>query len=144
MSAESVGSVAEEAAKLFAVLQDRLAGQVAPPAEPADGKAGPHGDEQAATGAPGATADRGGEPRTTSDAAEEPSHASHSAYLSAECRFCPLCQIVRYARATSPEVRAHLADAALSFALAVKGLLENVDAPSERQAPLEKIDLAED
>jgi hypothetical protein len=48
------------------------------------------------------------------------------------------------ARATSPDVREHLTQAATSLALAVKGLLEDPAETARRSTPLEKIDLTEE
>jgi len=41
----------------------------------------------------------------------------------AECRVCPVCQLLRVVRSARPEAFEHLADAATSFAAAVRGLL---------------------
>jgi hypothetical protein len=124
MSSEPVGSLAEEAAKLIAAVQ-------------------------------GWAADQAGE-RSSSDDAAHTAHTAHTGHtgqtddagrVPAECRWCPLCQLVRAAKATSPEVREHLTAAALSLALAFKGLMEAGDGPaqqtdpSERSDPVEKIDL---
>lgn len=100
--AEPVGTLAEEAAKLFAVLHGWL------------------GD----------------------DLAEEGIGRTDPA--AAECHWCPLCRLARMARATSPDVREHLTQAATSLALAVKGLLEEPAETVRRSAPLEKIDLTEE
>ncbi|MGH3448163.1 MAG: hypothetical protein ACRDQA_17460 [Nocardioidaceae bacterium] len=73
-------------------------------------------------------------------------HASHGEG-SPECRYCPLCQLMRYARSTSPEVTEHLANAAVSMALAFKALVDDskpTPDPPEQSAPVEKIDLTED
>jgi hypothetical protein len=64
--------------------------------------------------------------------------------LAAECRYCPLCAAVRAARSMTPEVREHLASAATSLVLALKGLLEEAVASAPDETPVEKIDLAED
>ncbi len=117
MSTEHVGTLAEEAAKLVAALQNW--GAEAGKAAGATGASGAEGGEQA-------------------DASYD--HASHDP-TSPECRWCPLCQLVRVARATTPEVREHLASAGMSLALAFKGLLDGVDDPSSRSDPVEKIDL---
>ena len=45
------------------------------------------------------------------------------------------------AKAATPEVRDHLSNAALSLALAFKGLMEGVETPDDRSDPFEKIDL---
>jgi hypothetical protein len=42
----------------------------------------------------------------------------------AACRFCPICSMVRLAKATPPDVREHLTDALVSLGMAVKGLME--------------------
>jgi hypothetical protein len=60
-----------------------------------------------------------------------------------ECRWCPICHLVRVAKATSPEVRDHLTQAGLSFVLAVKALLEESERPPRPATPVEKIDLSE-
>jgi hypothetical protein len=99
---EPVGTVAEEAAKLFAALNSW--------ARDDDDTAGQH--EHAASGP--------------------------------ECRWCPFCQLARVAKATSPDVRDHLTQAALSFVLALKALLEESDTPPRRATPVEKIDLSEE
>jgi hypothetical protein len=72
------------------------------------------------------------------------SHEEHHDPLSIECRYCPLCALARVAKATTPEVRDHLSNAALSLALAVKGFLDNAQSTPREATPLEKIDLAED
>jgi hypothetical protein len=99
MSAEPVGSLAEEAAKLIAVLQ-------------------------------------GWKPEAEHDAGDHDP-------LSPECRFCPLCTAARVAKAATPEVREHLASAALSLAMAFKSLVDTPPRPAAG-TPFEKIDLAED
>ncbi len=117
MTSEPIGSVAEEAAKLFAAMVEWTGRRPPPrddPDRPASGDLHLHslGDDAAA---------------------------------SAECRFCPLCQVARHARSTNPEIRAHLASAATSLALALKSLLDSVEHPNRDPGPgLEKIDLAED
>ncbi len=142
MSTEPVGSLTQEAAKLLAVLQGWASEHPAP--------------ASAGTG----TTEGGSEVRATADGGpgEGPAGASASTYpkgtgheahdpLSPECRWCPLCQLMRAAKATSPEVREHLTNAATSFALALQGLLEPSSQRAERaerESPLEKIDLAED
>ncbi len=62
----------------------------------------------------------------------------------AECRWCPLCQLARMAKATSPEVRDHLSQAGVSLALALKGLLDDSTTTPRRETPLEKIDVTEE
>jgi hypothetical protein len=48
------------------------------------------------------------------------------------------------AKATSPEVRDHLSQAAVSLTLALKGLLEAPPTSERRETPLEKIDVTEE
>lgn len=119
---EQVGSVGEEAAKLLSALQDwaRENG-----GEYADAAAG------AAKGASSFFEDVN----------------EHVATGGAECRYCPLCQVISAVRQTSPEVRHHLASAAGSLAQALAGLLAT-DVPGGRRhpssPPVEKIDLSDD
>jgi hypothetical protein len=131
MSPEPVGSLAEEAAKLVSVLSSMQVG----------GHSG---------------ADHGNE-HDPADEADE-AHEGHDP-LSPECRYCPLCAIARTARSMTPEVREHLASAAGSLLLAVRGFLEDAmasggpsadrasgdaDSDGDAAAGVEKIDLAED
>ena len=134
MSTDPVGTLAEEAAKLVAVMQ----GWAADHSGHADADLD---DVSSSTGRePG-----GNEPgHTVGDAAgrEQASHHDHDhEHRGAECRWCPLCQSVRLAKAATPEVRDHLSNAALSLALAFKGLMEGVETPDDRSDPFEKIDL---
>lgn len=135
MTSEHIGSLSEEAAKLLAVLQgwatdsgratDKAADSGIPPAEDAS---------------PYRSA------RDTESGNTDQGHRAHDP-LAPECRWCPLCRLVRAAQATSPEVREHLTNAATSFGLAVEALLET---PPERRGkpdrdiPVENDDLAED
>lgn len=114
MSTEPVGTLAEEAAKLVTAMQG-WAQNAGPTAETAD-PASVDGDS---------------------------AHPDHDP-LSTQCRYCPLCTLVRVAKATTPEVRDHLASAALSLALAFKGLADNASPATPGATPVEKIDLAED
>jgi hypothetical protein len=139
MSTESVGTLAEEAAKLVAVMQgwaaDHAGHAAADPDDP-DGSArrAPGGNE------PGHTV---GDPAAAGAEADGHAHDREQVHEhgGAECRWCPLCQSVRLAKAATPEVRDHLTNAALSLALAFKGLMEGVETPSDRSEPIEKIDL---
>jgi len=112
---DPIGSVGEEAAKLFAALSTW---------------ARDHGAEYAGSAAGAATA------------MSEAAHAlnEHVATGAEECRYCPVCQAIHLVRATSPEVKAHLAVAASSLMHAAAGLLAT-HAESERKPPVEKIDL---
>lgn len=119
---EDVGSVGEEAAKLFGVLSD-----------------------WARTLDAGHVADDLGERLT----AAARSVNDHVATGGEDCRYCPVCQAIGVVRSTSPEVRAHLTSAAGSLVQAVAGLLATqvpTDAPRDRPAerdrgPVEHIDL---
>jgi hypothetical protein len=123
--AEPVGTLAEEAAKLFAVLHGWLGDE-----------GGDH--ESRPSSQQGSDSNPGG---CRHDPVEERLRTEPAA---AECRWCPLCQLARMARATSPDVREHLTQAATSLALAVKGLLEDPAETARRSTPLEKIDLTEE
>jgi len=114
-SQEPVGSVGEEAAKLFATLA---------------GWARDQGTDYAGSAAGAATA------------FSETVHAvnEHVATDADECRYCPVCQVIRAVRGTSPEVKAHLGVAASSLMQAAAGLLAT-QVPPERKGPVEKIDL---
>ena len=112
---EPIGSVGEEAAKLFAALS---------------GWARDQGTDYAGSAA-GAAA-----------AMSESMHAvnEHIATGSAECRYCPVCQVIHAVRSTSPEVKEHLAVAASSLMHAAAGLLAT-HVPQDKASPVEKIDL---
>jgi len=114
-SQEPVGSVGEEAAKLFSALS---------------GWARDQGVDYAGSAA-GAAA-----------AMSETMHSinEHISTGAQECRYCPVCQVIHAVRSTSPEVKAHLAVAASSLMQAAAGVLAT-QVPSERNGPVEKIDL---
>jgi hypothetical protein len=67
----------------------------------------------------------------------------HIATGSAECTYCPICRTVHVVRQSSPEVRAHLAQAASSLLKAAAGVLATVPPPaaSGRAPGVERIDL---
>jgi hypothetical protein len=108
---EQVGSVAEEAAKLLGALS---------------GWAREHGE--------GVSSTAGSMAGSVVDELHE-----HLATGSPECAWCPVCRTVAAVRQTSPEVRAHLAEAASSFMLAFSGMVVTT-APS-REGDVERIDL---
>ena len=112
---EPVGSVGEEAAKLFAALS---------------GWARDQGTEYAGSAAGAATA--------MSDTMHTINE--HIATGAEECRYCPVCQVIHLVRSTSPEVKAHLAVAASSLMHAAAGVLAT-QVPADKKAPVEKIDL---
>lgn len=115
---EPVGSVGEEAAKLFAALS---------------GWAKDQGTDYAGTAAGAASA--------VSDALHDVNE--HIATGGADCRYCPLCQVISLVRTTSPEVKAHLAIAASSLMQAAAGVLATQVPADGKSAPVEKIDLDE-
>jgi hypothetical protein len=117
---DQVGSVAEEAAKLFSALQD-WAGQPGP--DHADGSRS--GTSGIAAGLRGVT--------------------DHVATGGQDCVWCPVCQVIHRVRQSSPEVKGHLAAAASSLLQAVSALLEPHAAPGEGRggAGVEHIDLDE-
>jgi hypothetical protein len=112
---EPVGSVGDEAAKLFGALSDWARDQ---------------GTDYAgsATGTSGTFA------HALQDVGE------HIATGSEDCRYCPVCQVIHVVRGTSPEVRAHLAVAASSLIQAAAGLLAT-NTPARDSSAVEKIDL---
>jgi hypothetical protein len=118
-SAGSVGSVGEEAAKLFAALSDWAREQGTDHAGAATG---------AAAGAAAAMS--------------ETMHSfnEHIATGSEDCRYCPVCQVIHAVRETSPEVKAHLTVAASSLVQAVAGILAT-HVPTDATSPVQKIDL---
>lgn len=114
-SSEPVGSVGEEAAKLFAALSDWAREQ-----GPELGNVTDHLSHTFAE---------------VND---------HIATGSEDCRYCPVCQVIHAVRVTSPEVKAHLAVAASSLMQAAAGVLASHGSASTPKAPMEKIDLEED
>jgi hypothetical protein len=125
---EEVGSVAEEAAKLFEALQGWAKDAGLGTAAGEEG-GGPTGGWGAGLGA--AFAGMG----------------EHLATGAPECGYCPLCRAIALVRGTSPEVRHHLAAAAGSLLHAAAGLLETT-VPENRSGAggpgVEKIDLDDD
>jgi hypothetical protein len=115
---EPVGSVGEEAAKLFGALSDWARDQ----------------GSDLGTGLSGLAA------HAASTAREVDEHLATGA---AECTYCPICRTVHLVRQTSPEVRAQLAVAASSLMQAAAGLLATAVPQEERRRgePVEHIDL---
>ena len=105
-AADPVGSVAEEAAKLFAALSAR---------------AGEHAGGAAGAGPAGA-------------ADSQPDGANGVGPHGDNCRWCPLCQAIGLVRGTSPEVRDQLVASAGAFVLAVRELLDQVGQAPAREA----------
>jgi len=120
MSDEPVGSVGEEAAKLLNALNDWAK------------ESGAGHVQGAATAAEGLL---GGLKNVD----------EHVATGSAECRYCPVCQVISLVRHTSPEVKAHLSTAAGSLLQAAAGILATqVPDTSAGRSPVEKIHLDDD
>jgi hypothetical protein len=123
-----VGSLAEEAAKLFDALSDYAREQ--------GGQLGSTVGESAAGLAGHAT-------RFAHDVEE------HLATGDAECRYCPICRTVHAVRGLSPEVKAHLASAASSLAHAAAGVLatavpQESEGGERRSDHVTRIDLDDD
>jgi hypothetical protein len=118
---EEVGSVGEEAAKLFGALS---------------GWARDHGGDLG--GGLGDLAGHAGEAVRNLD--------EHLATGAPECQWCPVCRTVHAIREVSPEVREHLATAAASLMQAAAGVLAATahQHGSARQADVEHIDLDQD
>lgn len=117
-SGEPVGSVGEEAAKLFTALS---------------GWARDQGTDYAGSAAGAASA--------MSDMISNLNQ--HIATDGADCKYCPVCQVISAVRSTSPEVKAHLAVAASSLMHAAAGVLATQVPADAKNSPVEKIDLDE-
>jgi hypothetical protein len=113
---EPVGSVGEEAVKLLGALSDWSKSQGA-------------GSADSAMGAVGAMSE------VFSQVNE------HIATGGADCKYCPVCQLISAVRATSPEVKSHLAVAASSLMHAAAGVLSTQVPQDTNNSPVEKIDL---
>lgn len=111
---DEVGTVAEEAAKLFGALS---------------GWAREHGD--------GVSSMAGSMAGSVADELHE-----HLATGAPECAWCPICRTVTALRQTSPEVRAHLTSAASSLLLAIGEMMNT--RPPHHPGGVERIDLADD
>jgi hypothetical protein len=113
---EPVGSVGEEAAKLFLALS---------------GWAKDHGAGTAGTAA--------GMAGQVTDALRDVN--AHLATGGEDCKYCPVCQVISAVRATSPEVKAHLTVAASSLMHAAAGMLATQVPEQGKPSPVQKIDL---
>ena len=117
---EQVGSVSEEAAKLFGALSDWARDHGPDLGDAGDGLSGLAG--RAAAAVQGVT--------------------DHVDTGAPECAWCPVCRTVHLVRTTSPEVRDHLATAATSLMQAAAGFLAAASAPHDHPHPgVEHIDL---
>jgi hypothetical protein len=113
---EPIGSVGEEAAKLFTALSGWAKDQGAQSAGSAADTASAFGD-------------------VLKDLNE------HIATGGADCKYCPVCQLISAVRSTSPEVKNHLAVAASSLMHAAAGVLATQVPQDGKSSPVEKIDL---
>lgn len=113
---EPIGSVGEEAAKLFAALSGLAKGQ---------------------------GADYSGTAATAAGAMSDAVHNlnEHIATGGEDCKYCPVCQVISAVRTTSPEVKAHLAVAASSLMQAAAGVLATQVPTDAKNSPVEKINL---
>lgn len=70
----------------------------------------------------------------------------HLATDSAECTVCPVCRTVHAVRQLSPEVKTHLSSAGTSLAQAAAAIMATTDksGTSPAQDPVEHIDLDDD
>jgi hypothetical protein len=111
---ESVGSAADEAAKLLGALADWARGRGEGLGDLADtlGNLAHEVDGHVATGAE-------------------------------ECRWCPVCRGIQVVRSASPEVREHLATAVTSLAHAATAYLTTAT-PDRRDPGVQHIDLTDD
>jgi hypothetical protein len=116
-SSLGAGSVGEEAVKLLGALQDWAR------------------DNATRQGAAGASAAAGMAERMAEINA-------HLATGGEDCTYCPVCQVIRAVRQTSPEVRAQLTTAASALLQAAAGIVE-ARTPRRPDPGVEKIDLDE-
>ena len=110
---DQVGSVSEEAAKLFGALSDWARDHGPDLGDAEDGLSSLAGRAAAAV-------------QGVSD------HVDTGA---PECAWCPVCRTVHLVRTTSPEVRDHLATAAASLMQAAAGFLAAASTPRDRPQP---------
>jgi hypothetical protein len=125
---EQVGSVADEAAKLFGALSDW---------------ARDHGSDLSG-GLSGLASQAAASARDVNEHVNE-----RFATGSAECAYCPICRTVHAVRSASPEVRGHLTVAAASLMQAAAGLLATAASDEQRARAasgdgFEHIDLEDD
>jgi len=127
-----IGSLAEEATKLFGALAGLAR----------EHGVGPGSGQAAGNGHPDATA--GATADDTVDQAEE-----HLATGASECTVCPLCRTVHAVRGLSPEVRAHLSTAVSSLVQAAGAFLSTQppgpgDAEESRRDDDDQLEVTDD
>ncbi len=128
---EEIGSVGEEAAKLFDAFSEALAAGRAEQA--ADAGAGDPGGEagRARWGGEGLAA-------LAADAMSALREAdAHVSTGGQDCRICPVCRAIHTVRESTPEVRAHLVTAARSLLAAGSALVDQLDQPPAPPDPPE-------
>lgn len=130
---DDLGTVAEEAARLFGALA---------------GWAGDQGTDwgRGVAGAAGAAAGSAAELASHLHEGLRDGLAENLATGAPECRWCPVCRTVHAVRELSPEVRAHLTSAASSLIAAAAGILATAVPPDARTrgtgtGRVERIDL---
>lgn len=126
---DDVGSVSEEAAKLFAALQDWAKESGAHQAKAAT--------ESAAEAASEAVSGMAAHLHDIND------HIGNGP----DCVYCPICQAIKFVRTTSPEVKENLTVAAAALLQAAAGLLNaaaSQGSQERRSSGVEKIDLTDD
>ncbi|MGC4944169.1 hypothetical protein [Kribbella sp. DT2] len=155
---EPVGSVAEEAAKLFAVLRAAGAADFADPAaraeagadaadEAAEAEAAAAGKERESAEADQSWAGEDQAHRTAAgeDQAHRTAAGEDQAHRTAgaddhehgtNCQWCPVCQLIGKVRQTSPETIEQLSTAAAGVLGAVRSLVEAA-AEAARQAKVD-------
>ncbi len=151
-SGDEVGSLAEEAAKLFGALGDWAQEQAGDSLDDLPFDLGDLG----AAGAKAAQGDlhdlgahlAGLAGHAVDAAAQVQAHLAGAlddnlATGAPECRWCPVCRTVHAARQVSPEVRAHLGAAAASLVHAAAAMMATTP-PSGRGRDVETIDLDDD
>lgn len=64
-------------------------------------------------------------------------------HVGADCRFCPLCQVIGHLRSSRPEVVEHLSAAAMSLLQAMRSVVDSHDhgAPRRGGSAVERIDV---
>ena len=105
-----VGTLAEEATQLFAVLSGIAREQAT----------------QYTAGAESMTASASAAVRAVNE---------HIATGDPECTYCPICRVVHAARSASPEVKAHLSSALLSLAQAASSFMAPPQSAQSTKSP---------
>ncbi|GAA0985885.1 hypothetical protein ENKNEFLB_01526 [Nocardioides aquaticus] len=128
---EEVGSVGEEAAKLFDAFSEMFTtGRT----EQAPGpQQGPQQGPQEGAGRGRWSGD--GLAALAADAMGALRDADlHVATGGEDCRICPVCRAIHAVRETTPEVRSHLVTAARSLLAAGTALVDQLDQPTDPEA----------